>query len=411
MKKNDLTFIILLLFLSILFARCSKNDGIPEKELPPFSTVTRGKEVVKKNNEFTFKIFKKIEEGNQENNTFFSPVSLSLALAMTYNGAEAETKQAFENTLLYNDFNRAEINSVNKKLIEYLSDDSSGSQFNIANSIWMNKNFEIKQTFIDVVKDDYDAEASKLDFSSANSVNTINSWVSDKTQGKITKIIEQTDPNSAIYLINALYFKGLWKNKFKKSETEAMPFVNSTETKNVDMMQLEETVPYYENEVFSSIQLPYKNDKFSMTVLLPKDTKTIQDIYDNLTEENFTNWNSSFEGKKVKVYLPKFKFSFEQGLNDILIASGLENAFSNNADFSSLTTTDVQITKVLQKTFVDVNEEGTEASAVTVVGVGTTSVGPSPVFKADKPFVFLITDNSTNSICFIGKINMPTYEN
>lgn len=403
--------IIPVLLSIILIVSCSQNQEIPKKELPPFSTVTSGKQVVKKNNEFTFKIFKKIEEENQQKNTFFSPVSLSLALAMTYNGAEGETKKAFENTLLYNNFNRSEINNVNKKLIQYLSDDSSGSQFNIANSIWMNKNYTIKQPFIDVVKNNYNAETSQLDFSSESSVNTINSWVSDKTQGKIAKILDRTDANSIIYLINALYFKGIWKYKFEKDKTKKMPFVNSTETKNVDMMQLEENIPYYENETFSAIKLPYKNDKFSMTVLLPKNTKTIQNIYDNLTEETFTDWSTNFEEKKVKVYLPKFKFSYEQGLNDILKASGLEKAFSDNADFSSLTTINAQITKVLQKTFVDVNEEGTEASAVTVVGIGETSVQLGPFFKADKPFIFLITDNSTNSICFTGKINMPSYEN
>lgn len=407
--KNTKSIIPILLTV-ILIVSCSKDDVIPKKELPPFSSVIRGREVVKKNNEFAFNTLKKIEAENRQKNTFFSPVSLSLALAMTYNGAEGETKKAFENTLLYNGFNTSEINSVNKKLLEYLSDNSSGSQFKIANSIWMNRSYTIKQPFIDIVKNDYDAETSKLDFSNENSVNTINRWVSDKTKGKISKIINRTDANSIIYLINALYFKGVWKYKFEKGKTEKMRFINSTETKNVDMMQLDENIPYYENETFSAIKLPYKNDKFSMTVLLPKNTKTVQNIYDNLTQETFTSWTTHFANQNVKVYLPKFKFSYEQELNNILKASGLEKAFSDNADFSSLTTADAQITKVLQKTFVDVNEEGTEATATTVVGVGVASAAlEKTVFKADKPFVFIITDNSTNSICFTGKINMPVY--
>lgn len=404
MKKS-----ITVLLSVFLIASCSQNEEVPKKKLPPFSTVVSGENVVKKNNEFTFKIFKKIEEENQQKNTFFSPVSLSLALAMTYNGAENETKQAFENTLLYNDFNRTEINNVNKKLIEYLSDASSGSQFKIANSIWMNKNVNIKQPFIDVVKNNYDAEASKLDFSNGSSVNTINDWVSSKTQGKISKIIEQIDSNSIMYLINALYFKGVWKYQFKKNETQKMPFVNDSQTKSVDMMRLNKSVPYYENEILSAIKLPYKNDKFSMTILLPKENKKIQDIYSDLTQENWKNWNTDFAAKEVVVFLPKFKFSYKQGLEDVLKNLGLENAFTNNADFSSLTTSSAKITKVLQKTFIDVNEEGTEATAATSIGIGVTSVGPA-FFKADKPFVFLITDNSTNSICFIGKMNMPSYE-
>lgn len=403
--------IILILLVFTLVVSCSKNTEVIKKELPPFNTVTRGKEVVKKNNEFAFKIFKKIETENPQKNTFFSPVSLSLALAMTYNGAEKETKKAFENTLLYNNFNRDEINNVNKKLLKYLFDDSSGSEFKIANSIWINKNFTIKQPFIDVVKNDYEAQTSKLDFSNLNSVNTINNWVSNKTQGKISKIIEQTNSNSVLYLMNALYFNGIWKYQFEKNKTQKMPFTNKIETKKVDMMQLEENIPFYENDEFSAITLPYKEDKFSMTILLPKSTKTIQDLNKNLTQKTWENWSTNFKNKKVKVSLPKFKFSYKQELNDILKLSGLEKAFSRKADFTSLTTSNVQITKVLQKTFVDVNEEGTEAAAVTVIDVEFTSIDPVSIFKINKPFVFLITENRTNSICFLGKINMPSYEN
>lgn len=177
-------------------------------------------------------------------------------------------------------------------------------------------------------------------------------------------------------------------------------------------MFLKEKVPYLKKEIFSSIKLPYKNEKFSMVALLPSEGKTIKDITNILTQKNWDKWNEEFTTTEVEISLPKFKFSFKQELNDMLINLGLGNAFSSQADFSNISDKYSRISFVLQKTFVDVNEQGTEAAAVTIVGIKLTSAGGSSiVFNANKPFLFLITEKNTNSICFIGKINMPTYEN
>lgn len=401
----------ILFLLATVLVNCSQNQKLSEENLTPFNSIENGAEIVAKNNEFAFEIFKKIEAENQETNTFFSPVSLSLALAMTYNGAETTTKQAFENTLFYTDFSREEINFVNKNLIEHLFDDSSGSLFKIANSIWMNEDFTIKQSFINVVENNYFAKASSLDFSDANSVKQINNWVTDNTEETITKIIDETNSNAIMYLINAIYFKGIWKNKFDENNTQKLPFTNKNETKNVATMYLKQKIDFFENDVFSAVKLPYKEDKFSMTIFLPKNDKNLENIYENLTQENWKNWNTDFKSKELSILLPKFKFSYQQKLNEILKNSGLNNAFSNEADFSGLANIDSEISNVLQKTFIDVNEKGTEASAVTVVEVGVTSAGTVSKFEVDKPFLFIITENNTNSICFIGKINMPVYEN
>lgn len=403
---------ILLLSLTLSIISCSKNNA-SKKPLTPFNTVEKGTELVNKNNQFTFKTFKEILKENEHKNTFFSPASLSLALGMTYNGANDATKKAFENTLLYNGFNINTINNVNKNIIQHLSDDSSGSVFRVANSIWMNKNINVKKSFIDINKENYFAEVNAVDFSKASTVNTINNWVSNKTNKKIPKIVEKIGSTDIMYLINALYFKGLWKHKFDKNLTKKETFTNKKEAKKVDMMFLEENVAYFQNDIFSSIKLPYKNDKFSMTVLLPSKNKTVNDITNALSQENWTKWNKKYAVEDVNIFFPKFKFSFSQKLNDILIKLGLGNAFSNKADFSNISdNTSSKISKVLQKTFVNVDEEGTEAAAATVVVMALTSAAPSKkIFKVNKPFLFMITEKATNSICFIGKINMPAYEN
>lgn len=403
--------IILIMVIGFFAISCSTDQNEQNKLLTPFNSVEKGAELVNKNNDFAFKSFSEILKINQNKNTFFSPVSLSLALGMTYNGANGETQQAFENTLFYNGFNRKVINNVNKNLIQHLSDDSSGSVFNVANSIWANEKISVKQNFIDINTQNYYAEIQNLNFSDSNSANIINNWVSDKTNKKIPEIIKTTNPNALMYLINALYFNGIWKYEFDEKLTTKQLFTNEKESKKVDMMFLNGDISYFRNNEFSSIKLPYKNEKFSMTILLPSETKTTQDIITVLNQENWNKWNKEFTTNKVSVSLPKFKFSFQQKLNDVLIDLGLGNAFSSKADFSNISDVASHISFVLQKTFVDVNEKGTEAAAVTVVGIETTAGDSSIPFNANKPFLFLITEKNTNSICFIGKINMPTYEN
>lgn len=401
---------ILLLSFALSVISCSKNDPL-KKPLTPFNTVEKGEKIVSKNNQFSFKTFKEILKENSDKNTFFSPVSLSLALGMTYNGANGTTKEAFENTLLYNGFNRNTVNKVNKNIIQHFSDDSSGSVFRVANSIWMNKRISVKQDFINVNKQNYFAEVNAVDFSKGSTINKINNWVSDKTNKKIPTILKKTSNDAVMYLINALYFKGSWKYKFDKKLTKKETFTNNKEAKKVDMMFSEENVAYFKNDIFSSIKLPYKNDKFLMTILLPAETKTVNDITNALSQENWEKWNKKYSIDEVNIFFPKFKFSFSQKLNDILIKSGLGNAFSNDADFSNISSTSSKISEVLQKTFINVDEEGTEAAAATVVKMKLTSAEPSKnIFKVNKPFLFLITEKNTSSICFIGKVNMPTYE-
>ena len=399
MKKVTLLLIGLLVFYS-----CLNNDD----EKTPFNTLTKGKEFVEANNKFAFDIFRKISNEENEENFMISPVSLSLALGMTYNGAEDETKTAFENTLNYTAFDSDEINALNKEIISNLANSSSGSLFEIANSIWIKNSFPVKEDFINTNKNYYNAEVEKLDFSDANSVNIINNWVSDKTHQKIPEIIDGISNESVMFLINALYFKSDWKYTFKEENTIELPFYGENNTENVKTMHLTADLSFYENEVFTSVKLPYKNDKYSMTVFLPSENKEISNIVDALTNENWLNWNNSYSTEEVALALPKFKFSYKKQLKTPLSDLGLAVAFSNSANFSGISNTPLFISFVLQKTFIEVDEKGTESAAVTVVGIETTSTGSSnKIVTLNKPFLFTITEKETGSICFIGKVGMP----
>jgi serpin B len=392
----------------VILQSCSSNVEEEKK----FNTITNGETFVKANNKFAFDVFKEVSKLEAEENTMISPVSLSLALGMTYNGAAGETKTAFENTLNYSNFYPTEINTINQEIIHHLASSSSGSLFEIAKSIWVKKDFLVKEEFLDVNKNFYNAAVRNLDFSDANSVNIINDWVSDKTYQKIPKIIEKINPLDVMFLINALYFKSDWKYSFDVKDTEDLPFYGENSTQSVKMMNLTNDLSFYENEYFSSVKLPYKNNKYTMTLFLPNETKTTSDILEVLNTENWEKWNALFYTKEVALKMPKFKFSYEKLLNKALIDMGLGNAFSADANFNGISNENLSISFVIQKTFIEVNEKGTEAAAVTAVGISTTSIDPSKkVMIVNKPFLFSITENETGSICFIGKIGMPKSDN
>jgi serpin B len=405
MKNNYLIFIICALFV---LQSCTENSDKKES----FSAINKSKDFIEANNKFAFDVFKNVNIEETKENFMISPVSLSLALAMTYNGAANDTKTAFENTLNYNTFSSNEINNLNKEIIYNLSDNSLGSILEIGNSIWVEKRFTVKEDFIKKNEEFYDAEIQNLDFYDVNSVDVINSWVSDKTYQKIPKIIDQVSPNLRMILINALYFKSDWKYNFDEEKTSELPFYAENETTNVKMMQLSGTLNLYENEKFLAVKLPYKNEKFSMTIFLPKENQTTTDIISLLSIQNWQKWNENYIQKTIDLEMPKFKSSYEIELNDAIAALGLGIAFTNNADFSGINNNPLQVSFIKQKTFIEVDEKGTEAAAVTAVGIETTSTGSSNIkIRLNKPFLYSITEKETGSICFLGKVGMPEFEN
>lgn len=288
--------------------------------------------------------------------------------------------------------------------------------FEIANAIFYADGFTVKPDFLNINKTVYDAEVEKLNFNSSAAVDKINDWVANKTNDKITKIIENLSPNDRMVLLNAIYFNGIWKNKFDEKSTHLLNF-NKTNGSNIDvpMMQKEEKLDYSTNSLFSAVKMPYGNGQYNMIVMLPKTGKTSQHVIDALSANNWNDWMTKFETKDpVVVTIPRFKFAFETELKNVLKGIGMVKAFQPNiADFSKISDEDLYISSAIHKSFIDVNENGTEAAAVTSITFTTTSAGnepPKTIFYVDKPFVFAITEKDTDAILFIGEVQHPEYE-
>ncbi|MBE9007797.1 serpin family protein [Fortiea sp. LEGE XX443] len=389
------------------------DSKMPQSELPvQKKTVIPDTKLVNANNKFGFKLFSEIlKQESSEKNIFISPSSLAIALAMTYNGASGSTQQAMSKTLELQGMSLADINSDYANLKSLLENPDANVQLNIANSLWVNKDVSLRPDFLQRNQDFYKAKVANLNFQSASALSSINNWVNDNTQGKINKIVDQIEPNQVLFLINAIYFKGQWSEKFDQSQTAEHPFYRASgQQKPHPMMSQESEYKYYENEQFQAVSLPYgKDGKVSFYIFLPKQNSNLKAFYQNLNAENWEKWLGQFTSQEGLIRLPRFKTDYEVTLNDALKALGMQEAFSNQADFSEMGK-NLTISQVKQKTFVEVNEEGTEAAAATSVGIVATSLREKPEpFKmiVDRPFFCAIRDNQTGSILFMGSILEP----
>jgi len=406
-----LTCILLLLPLTI---SCQKDEGMDfpteEKviELSP-----KAKAMVSTDNQFGIELFKRMIAGESDQNLMISPLSISQALLMTYNGSTGETKTAFEETLFLSDFTTDEINHAQNELVKALLEVDPAVTISVANSIWHREGFSVNPEFIKVNQDFYDAEVREAAFDQTT-VDLINSWVKNKTNGKIDQVVDQIDPSLVMFLINAIYFNGNWKYKFDESNTTNHDFNLSNGSKvNVPFMNQEVTARLMLHDDFTILDLPYGRGNYSMLIFLPDEDKSIDDVMAVWNTENYTEWLGNFEAMNVDISIPKFKFGYAKKLDDFLQSMGLTVAFDpDNADFSNITEAmQLYIDFVKHKSFIDVNEKGTEAAAVTVVGIRTTSIDPSyPKFIANRPFLFAIREKQTNTILFLGKVANPAEE-
>jgi len=400
--KKIIPVVIAVLF----FAGCQNND-------PVFDYNLKSAVVIETNNNFGLNLLKEVLLNETEPNVMISPVSVSLALGMAYNGSDSTTKEAFEDLFYYSGLTREEVNSITKELIDVLTTNSTGNLLEIANSVWYQEGFPVLQGFIDLNTQYYDAGVFEQDFSASDAVDNINDWVSDKTHKKISKIIDQLDPATKMILINALYFNCLWEVEFDPGETVSKPFHNEDGStyKNVEMMTVENDFKYSINDDVSIVELPYKNSKFSMLLFLPSENSSLDEFIEKLDGDNWNTWiNSLGSASKLQVVLPKYKFSYERSLADDLKNMGLEIAFTDSADFSGMSTIPLWIFDVIHKTYIDVNEEGTEAAVVTAITLGNDMIEFVQAITFDRPFFFAIKENSSNAIVFAGKVSEPEYE-
>ncbi|QOV24768.1 serpin family protein [Anabaenopsis elenkinii] len=382
-----------------------------EASLPKKMLVSDEK-LVDANNKFGFKLFSQLwQKNSSQENIFLSPSSVAIALSMAYNGARGSTQEAMAKTLELQGISLPEINSAYATFKELLENPDPQVQLTIANSLWANQQATLQPNFIQSIQDLYKAQVIKLDFQDTASVNTINKWVEDSTQGKITKIVEQIPPEQVLFLINAIYFKGQWSSKFDKSQTAKHPFrLISGAQKQHPMMSQTGKYRYYENDQFQAVSLPYGEDgKISFYIFLPKQESDLPTFYENLNFENWEKWISQFRNRDGFIRLPRFKTDYDVTLNHALQALGMSEAFSNQANFSGIGN-NVKISQVKHKTFVEVNEEGTEASAATSVAMVARALREKPEpFRmiVDRPFFCAIRDHQTGSILFMGVITDP----
>lgn len=364
-------------------------------------------------NAFGFDLLQQLQRQAANENVFFSPLSVSLALAMTYNGAVGETKQAMQRALRIEGMNHAELNKSSAELLDALKSSDPKIEMIIANSLWARGGALFNEAFLARNRQFYRAEIASLDFSSPQSVATINRWVAANTKGKISRIIDQISSDDVMFLINAVYFKGLWRKRFDKALTQTQPFhLSGGWRKQTPMMTQSGDYLYYRGDKFQAVSLPYGEGRISLCLFLPDRGSSLDGFLKSLSYQNWEKWINSFKNMPGDVKLPRFKLDYENSLNDALKALGMGAAFSaSQADFSGIRQQrDLFISEVKHKAVVEVNEEGTEAAAATSVGIGITSVGPEPqrfTFVADRPFLMAIRDSQTGAILFMGAVKEP----
>ncbi len=402
-------FLFAFVALSIVSCERQENDPLPQQPADLNLSVST-ESMLQADNAFGFDIFRKVVENSSTANEFVSPTSIAMALAMTYNGARGETKRAMEEALYKQGLTTEEINSGYKSLLNALKSIDERVILEIANSIWYDdQKITVLQSFIDENQDVYNAEIQKLDFNSAAAVDIINGWVEDKTHGKIPTIIETIPEDMVMYLINAIYFNGKWTRKFDKAQTaDGLFYPQEGSGVTVKFMKQTQKFQAAEKELFRIVELPYGRGNFAMVVVLPEADKTIQDIMPLLTSENWNAWMSDMHEKSVDLQLPRFTYSYKNKLNDELSGLGMGVAFSDMADFSGITgEPNLRISEVIHKSFVKVDEEGTEAAAVTSVGIELTSVPDNVLFHVNRPFIFAIREKTTGTVLFLGKVSNP----
>jgi serpin B len=411
MKRIVLISIILGIILS--GHSCDRFSDKPEPK--KMNLTKKSLELIESDNNFGLEFFQKVSTVNTTENIMVSPLSVALALGMTYNGAEGTTKDAMKEALKLGSLTDEEINASYKSIIDQLLKLDPKVILSIANSIWYKLNFQVQNEFIDLNKEYYYAEVNELDFTLPDAKDIINGWVNEKTKGLIPAIIDNIPAEAVMYLINAIYFKGVWMYEFDPDDTREQDFYpEDGMTQKVDMMQMEGDLLFTSNDLFDAISLPYGDGQFNMFIMLPKGENTTGDIVAELNNDNWNTWINSLGTQHVVVKLPKFKFEFFRLLNDDLTNMGMGIAFEPGiADFTGINPGGgLFISRVLHKTFIEVNEEGTEAAAVTAVEIGYTSIGPEPnvrYFTADHPFLFAIRENSSGTILFMGRVNLPEY--
>ena len=433
MKKN--LFLITALVLSSVMTSCSSSDdttGDPDEpkrlvymiaDPQPIQLTEAQRVFANDNNQFTLNFLKTVNEVDNTGKSFiYSPLSITYVLGMVNDAATGQTEKELEQTLGFHEGGIKAVNEYCKKLIEGLPKVDENVKLNIANAIFLNKDYTLKEQFQKDMNDYYDAKAEALDFSSSQTLSRINGWCNEKTNGMIPTILNNVNPNMVSYLLNAIYFKADWRSKFDKNNTKEETFTTESGTITLPLMQQNVLISYLKNDTYSAVILPYGSGLWNMTVLLPEEGKTTEDVINELAKSSTVNnpgWcetgGNYFQGYEVDLKLPRFetdsdtdKLGIADGLVGLMKNMGINLAFDSHlAEIPNMCNGPVYIAMMRQKAKIKVNEEGSEAAAVTVAGVDLTSAGPmeypKATFHANRPFVYVIREQSSGVILFVGK--------
>ena len=404
---------------AVPLAGCSDDDDsgieVPaDNTFKPITLTRAQQELVTESNDFAFNLFRAATmptegaSGSVEpKSAILSPLSITYALGMLNNAAAGETQQQINNVLGFGDTGADGINAFCRKMLTEAPALDKLTKVMIANNIYVNEGYKLLPDFVAKAKEFYDAEPETRNFSDGKTCGVINRWASDHTEGMIDQVLTEDtfDPSAVSYLLNAIYFKGAWKEKFSKSQTRDEAFEGSQ--KKVPMMHQEHEFNYTENELCQALRLPYGNGAYSMTILLPREGKSVDELLLSLNAESWQRYQ--YMGSAIAdVKLPRFESKTDLGLNDIMANLGMPKAFdSYEAEFPYFCNVPVYIAMMKQVARIKLDEEGTEAAAVTVIGMKETSAMPSEpqhvTFHATRPFLYVISEQSTGAIFFIGK--------
>jgi serpin B len=407
-------------FVSLLAAAACAGSTAPDAaQIPapspalatlPRSLTSAERGIIDAANGFSFALWGELTKASRDSNVFVSPLSASFALGMTMNGAANSTLAQMQSTLGFGPTPLADIDAGYKSLIALLVSLDPSTTMEIANSIWYRNTFAARESFLDAATSYFDATINPLDFDSPSAPAAINGWVNDKTHGKIASIVDEIRPDAVMYLINAIYFKGSWREKFDSTETRDAPFHGVAGDQSMRLMHKESRIDYTETPAYQAVDLPYGDSAFTMTVILPKSSSTVDAVASSLTSESWRRLTTSFHPALVALDLPKLRLSWKADLVPSLQALGMHAPFSDTeADFSKMADAGrLVISSVDQKTFVNVDEVGTEAAAVTSVGVVVTSAPATTPVRVDRPFIFAIRERLSGTVLFMAKIvRMP----
>ena len=398
----------------VALAACSDNGATnPTAATPALTALPRDltsaeRSVLGASNTFSFALWKRVNLAQKDSNVFVSPLSASFSLGMAMNGAANQTFDDMRTGLQFGSILLADIDAGYKSLIALLTSLDKTVTMDVANSIWYRNSFPFNQSFLDDGANYFNATIKPLDFANVDaSLAAINGWVNTQTKGKIPSILDKIEPENVMFLINAIYFKGSWREKFDPALTQDAAFHAVGGDQTVRLMHRHDKMLYTETPTYQAVDLPYGDSAFTMTVVLPKTGTTVESLAASLDASAWHALTAGLHTGDIDLFLPKVKMSWTRALIPDLTGLGMVAPFvAGGADFTRMSTRgrDLYISIVRQKTFVDINEEGTEAAAVTATGISVTSAPLTTVMRVDRPFVFVIRERLSGTVLFMGKV-------